>query len=193
MSRELPPNPNLEHLRKQAKNLLRELQQEKPTLQLSDAQHEIAKQYGFASWPKLKAHVESLRSEPAPAPIPMEASPLVGTWIANLSKSRRHPANQFQSATLQFKVTGDTVTIDDAVVDDSGHEERGRNIVQADGMERASGNGYALTVKWRDTNVLETVAKKDGKVVGWGTYEVSADGKTMTISADEQVIVLDRQ
>ena len=192
MSRELPPNPNLEHLKKQAKNLLHELKQEQPTLQLSDAQHAIAKQYGFASWPKLKAHVESLRSEPASAPLSREATPLVGTWIANLSKSRCHPVNHFQSATLQFEVAGDTVTIDDVVVDDSGHEERGRNIVLADGIEHASGNGYALMARWRDTTVIETVAKKDGKVVGWGTYEVSADGNTMTISADEQVIVLDR-
>lgn len=195
MSRQLPPHPNLEHLKKQAKDLLHELQQRDPALKLSDAQHAIAREYGFASWPKLKAHVESLPIDSRSAAVPEKANPFVGTWTANLSKSRRHPANQFQSATLQFEVVGDTVTIADVVVDASGHEDHGRNTVRADGIERPSehGNGYSLMVRWRGSHVLETVAKKDGQVVGRGTYEVSADGKTLTISADEQMIVLDRQ
>jgi hypothetical protein len=37
-----------------------------------------------------------------------------------------------------------------------------------------------VSARWRDANVLETVAKKDGKVVGDGTYEVSGDGRTLT-------------
>lgn len=52
--RPLPPNPNLRHLRDQAKDLLRA----GAAPSLSKAQFLIARQYGFASWPKLKAHVE---------------------------------------------------------------------------------------------------------------------------------------
>ena len=195
MSRQLPPHPHLEHLKKQAKELLRELQQRDPAVKLSDAQHAIAKEYGLASWPKLKAHVASLSIHLRPAALSGEANPFVGTWTANLSKSRRHPVNPFQSATLQFDVVGDTVTIADVVVDASGHEEHGRNRIVADGIERPSehGDGYSLIVSWRTPHVLETIAKKDGQVVGWGTYEVSSDGSTLTISGDEQVIVLDRQ
>jgi ankyrin repeat protein len=59
MSRELPAQPSLEHLRKQAKALLRDAGTG-TSWQLSDAQHEIAKQYGFATWAKLKEHVEAL-------------------------------------------------------------------------------------------------------------------------------------
>jgi len=191
MSRELPPNPNLEHLRKQAKNLLHELQEEQPALQLSDAQHAVAKQYGFASWPRLKAHVESLRSDPSA--VQDKLSPMAGTWIANPSKSTPHPANRFRSATLHFEVSGDTVTITDVVVDASGHEERGRNTIEADGIERSTENGYLFTGRWSGSNVLEIAATKDGQRVDWGRYEVSADGKTMTISAEEQVIMVDRQ
>jgi Glyoxalase superfamily protein len=62
MSHQLPPQPNLEHLRKQAKDLAREAQRRHPAFTLSDAQHELAKKYGFASWPKLKAHVEQMSS-----------------------------------------------------------------------------------------------------------------------------------
>jgi ankyrin repeat protein len=78
---ELPPDPDLELLRKQAKELLRaarrgeaealsrlratvpRLERASRTeviadLRLADAQHAIAVEHGFASWPKLKRHIE---------------------------------------------------------------------------------------------------------------------------------------
>jgi ankyrin repeat protein len=55
-SRPLPTQPNLRHLRDQARDLLKAGGAES----LTAAQFQIARQYGFASWPKLKAHVESL-------------------------------------------------------------------------------------------------------------------------------------
>jgi len=69
MSRELPEKPNLEHLKKQAKDLLRQLQPDNPAAEspkLADAQHLIAREYGFASWAKLKEHVESVARLLAP-------------------------------------------------------------------------------------------------------------------------------
>ncbi len=83
MSLELPARPNLEHLKKQAKELLRDLQQGDPAAierfgslaspsaranaKLADAQHVIASDYGFASWPKLKEHVEAVTHALTPA------------------------------------------------------------------------------------------------------------------------------
>ena len=58
MSRDLPPNPSLEHLKKQAKALLAKLRQANADATLVDAQHALAREYGFPSWPKLKAYVE---------------------------------------------------------------------------------------------------------------------------------------
>src|SRR6266700_1961731 len=76
MSRVLPTQPNLEHLKKQAKDLLHDFAQGNPAAieqfnsvvstsaaarpKLADAQHVIAHEYGFASWAKLKEHVQSL-------------------------------------------------------------------------------------------------------------------------------------
>src|SRR4051794_36111774 len=54
--RSLPERPNLRHLKDDAKDLLKAGGAET----LSDAQFKIAREYGFASWPKLKAHVESI-------------------------------------------------------------------------------------------------------------------------------------
>jgi ankyrin repeat protein len=61
MSRELPENPNLQYLKKKAKELLRSTRQGK----LADAQHTLANEYGFATWAKLKSHIESLGLSPA--------------------------------------------------------------------------------------------------------------------------------
>jgi hypothetical protein len=55
--RSLPDRPNLRHLKNQAKDLLRSGEAET----IADAQYKIARLYGFASWPKLRAHVESLK------------------------------------------------------------------------------------------------------------------------------------
>jgi ankyrin repeat protein len=56
--RQLPEHPDLRHLKDQAKDLLRAGQ----AASLANAQFQVARQYGFASWPKLKAHVESLQT-----------------------------------------------------------------------------------------------------------------------------------
>ena len=131
-------------------------------------------------------------------------SPLVGNWAANLSKSKQHPNHQFQSATLQFVVNGDTVTLTHGGVNAAGQEESGTMTVQADGKERPipQAPGMVSVVRWIGSRVLETVGKKDGQIVGHGTYEVSADGKTLTATvsgrdesgaAFEQVIVFDRK
>ena len=56
----LPDRPNLRHLKDQAKDLLKAGR----AASLADAQFQIARLYGFASWPKLKAHVESSRRSP---------------------------------------------------------------------------------------------------------------------------------
>jgi ankyrin repeat protein len=81
--RELPARPNLEHLKKQARLLLRgslqaepaaidrfrEVQVPWPTAapKLADAQHVIAREYGFDNWANLKAHVGALSDDPMEA------------------------------------------------------------------------------------------------------------------------------
>ena len=82
MSEKLPPRANLEHLKNQAKALLRAGREGDPEAaarfqslgaadapRLADAQRLIAQQYGFATWAELKAHVES-----APAVDPLEGA-----------------------------------------------------------------------------------------------------------------------
>jgi hypothetical protein len=187
MSRDLPARPNLEHLKKQAKDLLPELQQRNPALKLADAQHAIAREYGFASWPQLHAHVAALQPPADSAAAPVPSHPFAGTWTADVPRSTRHPANPFRSATIQFSVSGNIVTITDVYIDEAGRAVHGKNTIQADGKEQASehGHGYSLAARWLGWHGLEAVARKDGEVVGRVTYEVSADGTTLTISSRE--------
>jgi ankyrin repeat protein len=81
MSKQLPPNPNLTYLKKQAKALHKQLKAGEPTAaaryqqfhpegaglttpKLSDAQLVVAREHGFASWPRLKHYVEGVRGRP---------------------------------------------------------------------------------------------------------------------------------
>jgi len=63
MSRELPAKPSLEFLRKQAKEIQRTMSQGK----LADAQHVLAREYGFANWARLKSYVVTFGLPPAEA------------------------------------------------------------------------------------------------------------------------------
>jgi len=124
-----------------------------------------------------------------------QENPFVGTWVANLPKSKRHPDNQFRQAMIEFAMDGASLTITDVVIDSSGQEEKGKNTILVDGKEHPStrGNGYFITAAWTSSHVLQTMAKKDGQIVGLGRYAVSDDGTTLTISTDQQQIVCDRQ
>jgi hypothetical protein len=86
MSRQLPPSPSLEQLKKQAKSLLKRQQAADPEaltrirenhprwrnllqeqvaaspFALADAQQVLASEYGFASWSKLQSHVKTLEA-----------------------------------------------------------------------------------------------------------------------------------
>ena len=180
MSSSLPARPNLEFLKNAAKARLDDLRRTDPRARLADAQHALSIEYGFASWPKLKAHVESLSAETIDRP-------LAGGWIANLAKSNRHPANPFSSARIHFAVRADSVEIRDEFVDDSGRSARGHNRLEADGVERVTPNGYAVTASWLGDRSLETVTRKDGAVIGRATYTVSPDGRMLTIADDAAI------
>jgi ankyrin repeat protein len=64
----LPAHPNLNWLKNRAKEKLQQLRALQPAAQLAEAQLAIARDYGFPSWRKLKAHVEAMASAASPAP-----------------------------------------------------------------------------------------------------------------------------
>jgi hypothetical protein len=67
MPRALPPRASIEWLKKTAKQNLPALRTENASARLADAQRDLAREYGFASWRALKAHVESRPDSRDPA------------------------------------------------------------------------------------------------------------------------------
>jgi hypothetical protein len=68
IARALPARPNLEHLKRAAKQRLESLRRTAPDAKLADAQFHLARDYGFASWRSLKAEIDRrARDGAAPA------------------------------------------------------------------------------------------------------------------------------
>lgn len=65
MSASLPSRPDLDWLKKRAKERLAELRAADPAAKLADAQKDVARRYGFPTWRALKAHVDAARAEAA--------------------------------------------------------------------------------------------------------------------------------
>jgi Ser/Thr protein kinase RdoA (MazF antagonist) len=63
----LPDNPDLGHLKQQAKDLLAGLRDIDPATTLAAAQRALATQYGFRTWTDLKAEVDRVRGRAAVA------------------------------------------------------------------------------------------------------------------------------
>ena len=68
MSEALPSRPNLNWLRKTAKQQLTEQRIRQPDAKLADAQFALARRFGFSSWRSLKAHIEQLQRSAASGP-----------------------------------------------------------------------------------------------------------------------------
>ena len=125
-------------------------------------------------------------------------NPFVGTWTSNFSKSKLPKDFPFKSVQLQFAVVFDTVTIGSMFVNASGKQETAADLFHTDGKEHPGtlNPGVIHQARWIDSRTLETSAKKDGKDVGVVTYEVSADGKTLTSKysiSPGQVLVYERR
>lgn len=102
-TRELPERPNLEHLKNQARTLLRQAKASDSAAtgrfaaagsatkepKLADALHVIAREYGFETWPALKLHVEAASDDAVAAltaAIKANDAPLVREVL------KRHPS-----------------------------------------------------------------------------------------------------
>jgi len=62
----LPPRPHLDHLRNEAKARLKQMRQSDPGAKLTSAQLAVARDYGFSSWRRLRAHLAGNAAPPPP-------------------------------------------------------------------------------------------------------------------------------
>jgi hypothetical protein len=203
--RSLPPRCNLEHLRKQAKAVLRVVGRRKNGWRLADAQHAVARGYGFPSWSKLKAHVESVALASVGGLIEpqrratgtQEASrhehPISGPWTTSRATSKPRWSSTNQDVMLSVDVAGDVMTFTEVWLDRLGHELASRMTIRADGQEHPlDSSGTVLQASWINARVLEVTVKRGNQTVGRGQYELSEDRTTLTASTTEHVLVFER-
>ncbi|MBX3113726.1 MAG: hypothetical protein KF836_04095 [Fimbriimonadaceae bacterium] len=104
--RTLPRHPHLDHLRAEAKSLLKSWQsgesQPPGEPKLTLAQYVLAQEYGFESWPKLHAHVEKLTMDRLDS----------ATWLNRVVNSpHRDPHPHYQSNWWLALAAGDADTV----------------------------------------------------------------------------------
>ena len=111
----------------------------------------------------------------------------VGTWELNLAKSTFSPGPPPRRQTLTFRSAGPHWTALLQGVDASGapiNPDMNNLAITFDGKDHPTANIDYDTTAWRRStgNTYEVIRKKAGKIVLTSINEISADGKTMTIT-----------
>lgn len=88
MPASLPPRPSIEWLRKTAKDRLTLLRATNPGAKLADAQLALAREYGFPSWRRFKAHIEHEAGRPDHPPERLVAEFLVRVGTGRMDDVR---------------------------------------------------------------------------------------------------------
>ena len=106
-----------------------------------------------------------------------------GTWKMNTGKSKYSPGPAPKSLTVVVESDDTNYKIDATGTDADGKPIHVQYSAKFDGKDYpATGvaNADSVSVKRIDANTIETVQKKDGKVMMTITSKVSKDGKTRT-------------
>jgi hypothetical protein len=212
MPHQLPAQPNLDHLRKQAKDILRVFRRQKPRWKLADAQRAVARGYGFLNWPSLKMQVEKIRHEQRPtaptsdrahkpegfsvaktslrhAELRREDSihPIVGAWVANTQT----PSDDI---VVEFQLSGEEIKLTQVATDTTGNEIAITTTICTDGHEHPVpfGEGVHLKALWTTSLMLEATFMATDRTLSKWSYEVSPDGRSLVASTAEQRIVFKR-
>jgi hypothetical protein len=118
------------------------------------------------------------------ASVPQTSDANVGTWKLNQAKSKFVPGAT-KNTMVVYEVAGDNVKVTVNGTDNSG------NAVHHEWTGKFDGNDYPVTgdpasdmrsYKKVSDRTLALTAKKDGKVTLTGKIELSADGKTRTVT-----------
>lgn len=95
----LPERPSLEWLRKTAKGRLQSLRAHQPDARLADAQLALAREYGFESWRKLRAHVDQIGSRREPSAMQVTLTDdVVGRFLQLVGTGRLNETRQVLAA-----------------------------------------------------------------------------------------------
>ena len=124
-------------------------------------------------------------------------SPFVGSWSADLSRSRLDPKMPLKRADITISVSGNVITLASSVVMPSGETIQELETLRADGTETAATLPTVVHVaNWLGSHVLALITKKGDENLALITYQVSTDGQTLTARTSgliEQVVIFKRR
>jgi hypothetical protein len=112
------------------------------------------------------------------------ANPQMGTWKLNEAKSKLEPS-MGKNTTVVYAEQGDKIKITVEGVDKDGKPRHGTWIGKFDGKAYPSKGNLAwdaAAYKVVNDRTNEITTMKDGKVMWTGRIEVSADGKSRTVT-----------
>jgi hypothetical protein len=112
------------------------------------------------------------------------ASPVMGTWKLNESKSKI-PAGTQKNTMVTYEAAGDSIKVTVDGVDGQGKPTHNEWTGKFDGKDYplvGDATGDMRAYKMVSPNKLELTNKKGGKVTASGTIVVSEDGKTRTVT-----------
>lgn len=184
----LPDAPNLDWLRKQAKQSLKEIRNANPDAKLSDAQLDVARRYGFASWRALKAHVDSLT---------IDGQLFDAARVGNVEKLRliiaAHPEKlhvrnkPYEHTLLHVAAHNGRLDVVDLLLErgiDPNTRERGDNTYP---MHWAAAAGHLEVVRRLADAGGDVIGEGDDhalQVIGWATGWEGCDDATHRTIAD---------
>jgi len=107
------------------------------------------------------------------------------------------PEDAHQGADVTIGVSGNDITLANTVVLANGETIQERETLRADGTETpAMAPGVVHVANWLGSHVLALITKQGNRNLALITYEVSADGQTLTTRTSglvEQVVVFKRR
>jgi hypothetical protein len=115
-----------------------------------------------------------------------QSNSLIGTWKINLAKSKDSPGPPPRSQTLTYQAEGQGLRVTVDTIDAQGNPAKGAFVLFFDGKSypvTGIPDWDASTYKQVNDTTTESTRMKAGKVVQTATRVVSADGKTLTITA----------
>lgn len=112
--------------------------------------------------------------------------PLAGLWVLDLDASRANPKGPMASLTLEFTVRPGSVEVTDHVTDMAGRSGGATNIFVTDGVpyKNPRFSPCLMVARWNSPRILEIGLIRDNGVGEQQFYEVSADGRTLTIKSE---------
>lgn len=119
--RPLPERPDLAQLKRQAKERLRARRSSEPALRLADVQLELAREHGFASWPRLSAAIGGPRRRATRPPRAVDQPTTFGpsVFIAGAVEAGWEPGTRPTALVFVFQhVVADRLATDDRFVEE---------------------------------------------------------------------------